>query len=82
MSTNDRGPSEQKVHQEVGDLPITDAIPVGISVLAPDGTILHVNRLTLDLIGLTLDEAAADIRCGDCSREVRAKRVPEPEELT
>ena len=45
-----------KVHQEVGDLPITDAIPVGISVLAPDGTILHVNRLTLDLIGLTLDE--------------------------
>jgi hypothetical protein len=49
MSTNDRGPSEQKVHQEVGDLPITDAIPVGISVLAPDGTILHVNRLTLDL---------------------------------
>ena len=56
MSTNDRGPSEQKVRQEVGDLPITDAIPVGISVLAPDGTILHVNRLTLDLIGLTLDE--------------------------
>src|SRR5262249_7605818 len=30
--------------------------PVGISVLAPDGTILHVNGLTLDLIGLTLEE--------------------------
>jgi len=55
MSTNNRGPSEQKVHQE-GDLTITDAIPVGISVLAPDGTILYVNSLTLDLIGLTLDE--------------------------
>src|SRR5215469_8286844 len=56
MSTNDRGPSEQKVHQGVGDLTITDAIPVGISVLAPDGTILYVNKLTFDLIGLTLDE--------------------------
>ena len=56
MSTNDRGPSEQKVHQGVDDLTITDAIPVGISVLAPDGTILYVNSLTLDLIGLTLDE--------------------------
>jgi PAS domain S-box-containing protein len=56
MSTNERGPSEQTVNQEVGDLTITDAIPVGISVLAPDGTILHVNRLTLDLHGLTLDE--------------------------
>jgi PAS domain S-box-containing protein len=40
----------------VGDLMITDAIPVGISVLAADGTILYVNSLTLDLIGLTLDE--------------------------
>ena len=56
MSTNNRGPSEPKVHHEVGDLTITDAIPVGISVLAPDGTILYVNSLTLDLIGLTLDE--------------------------
>jgi len=56
MSTNERGPSDQKVHQGVGDLTITDAIPVGISVLAPDGTILYVNSLTLDLIGLTLDE--------------------------
>src|SRR5215470_4081688 len=56
MSTNERGPSDQKVHQGVGDLAITDAIPVGISVLAPDGTILYVKCLALDLIGLTLDE--------------------------
>ena len=56
MSTNDRKSSEQRLDQEVSDLTITDAIPVGISVLAPDGTILYVNSLTLDLIGLTLDE--------------------------
>jgi formate hydrogenlyase transcriptional activator len=56
MSTNDRKSSEQRLDQEVSDLTITDAIPVGISVLAPDGTILYVNGLTLELIGLTLDE--------------------------
>jgi formate hydrogenlyase transcriptional activator len=38
------------------DLTITDAIPIGISVLAPDGTTLYVNRLALDRIGVTLDE--------------------------
>jgi formate hydrogenlyase transcriptional activator len=56
MSTNDRGTSEQKVHQDVGDLTIIDAIPIGISVLAPNGTTLYMNRLALDRIGLTLDE--------------------------
>jgi formate hydrogenlyase transcriptional activator len=56
MSTNDRGTSEQKVHQDVGDLTIIDAIPIGIWVLAPNGTTLYMNRLALDRIGLTLDE--------------------------
>jgi formate hydrogenlyase transcriptional activator len=56
MSTNDSGTSEQKVHPEGADLTITDAIPIGISVLAPDGTTLYVNRPALDRIGVTLDE--------------------------
>src|SRR5215469_1172134 len=49
-------PADQKVRQEGGDLTITDAIPIGISILAPDGTTLYVNRLALDRIGVTLDE--------------------------
>ena len=56
MSTNDSGASEEKVRQEGVDLTITDAIPIGISVLAPDGTTLYVNRPALDRIGVTLDE--------------------------
>jgi formate hydrogenlyase transcriptional activator len=56
MSTNDSGTSEQKVRPEGADLTITDAIPIGISVLAPDGTTLYVNRPALDRIGVTLDE--------------------------
>lgn len=43
--------------QDVTDLlTITDAIPIGISVLAPDGTTLYVNQLALDRIGVTLEE--------------------------
>jgi formate hydrogenlyase transcriptional activator len=49
-------PSDDKVRQEGVDLTITDAIPIGISVLAPDGTTLHVNEWTLDRVGLTLNE--------------------------
>jgi len=56
MSTNDSGTSEQQVRQEEVDLTITDAIPIGISVLAPDGATLYVNRLALDRIGFTLEE--------------------------
>jgi formate hydrogenlyase transcriptional activator len=56
MSTNDSGTSEQKVCPEGADLTITDAIPIGISVLAPDGTTLYVNRPALGRIGVTLDE--------------------------
>jgi formate hydrogenlyase transcriptional activator len=35
---------------------LLDAIPIGISVLAPDGATLYVNRLALDCIGTTLDD--------------------------
>ena len=52
MSTND---SASRASLEP-DLTITDAIPIGISVLAPDGTTLYVNRVALDRIGVTLDE--------------------------
>jgi formate hydrogenlyase transcriptional activator len=38
------------------DLTITDAIPIAISVLEPDGTALYVNRMALDRVGITLDE--------------------------
>jgi len=46
------------------DLTITDAIPIGISVLAPDGTTLYVNRPALDQIGLTLDEVMGEGHLG------------------
>jgi len=36
----------------MGELAVTDAIPMGISVLAPDGTTLYVNRLALYRIGV------------------------------
>jgi formate hydrogenlyase transcriptional activator len=47
---------EQNVAHDGSDLTVTDAIPIGISVLAPDGTTLYVNRLALERLGLTLDE--------------------------
>ena len=57
MSTNERETSYQKPCLSEADLlAITDAIPISISVLAPDGTILYVNRLGLDRIGVSLDE--------------------------
>jgi formate hydrogenlyase transcriptional activator len=37
------------------DRTITDAIPIGVSVLAPDGTTLYVNRIALDSLGVTFD---------------------------
>ena len=37
-------------------LSFIDAIPIGISVLAPDGTTLHVNRWALDRMGATLEQ--------------------------
>ena len=56
MNTNDNEAFEQKLRQEGVDLTITDGIPIGIAVLAPDGTTLYVNRLALDRLGVTLDE--------------------------
>ena len=53
-------PSDHKVRQEGLDLTITDDIPIGISVLAPDGTTLHVNRVALDRIGVILGEVMGE----------------------
>jgi PAS domain S-box-containing protein len=53
---NELKSSEQPVGPNAADLAITDAIPIGISVLAPDGSTLYVNRPALDRIGVTLDE--------------------------
>ncbi len=40
--------------QDVTDLlTITDAVPIGISVLSPDGTTLYMNQLALDRVGVT-----------------------------
>ena len=57
---DDLGFSEQKI-QERCDLTITDAIPIGISVLAPDGTTLYVNPLALDRLGVTLEEVKGKV---------------------
>jgi formate hydrogenlyase transcriptional activator len=46
------------------DLTLTDAIPIGISVLAPDGTTLYVNRLALDRIGVSLDQVMGEGHLG------------------
>jgi len=57
MRTNDSETSDEKPCLNEADLfTITDAIPIGISVLAPDGTTLYVNRHALDRIGVTLEE--------------------------
>ena len=52
----DRVRTEKKPRQEAVDLTIIDAIPIGISVVAPDGSTLYVNRLALDRGGVALDE--------------------------
>jgi formate hydrogenlyase transcriptional activator len=57
----DRKRVEEKLRQDERELRrITDAIPQAISVLAPDGTILHANEVVLDYTGLTLDDVRAD----------------------
>jgi len=53
--------AEEKLRQDEMELrQITDAIPQTITVLAPDGTALYVNRVALDETGLTLEEIRAD----------------------
>ena len=59
MSTSDSKSSEQKSPKRGLDLTITEAIPIGITVLAPDGTTLYMNQRALDGIGFSLDE----VRC-------------------
>jgi PAS domain S-box-containing protein len=56
MSTSDSKPSEQKSPKGGLDLTITEAIPIGITVLRPDGTTLYMNQRALDGIGFSLDE--------------------------
>src|SRR5215471_9758747 len=74
-------PSEQKVGEEGVDLTITDAIPIGITVLAPDGAILYVNQASLDRTGFTLDEIKAKqylVRTGhpdDVERVLEERRL-------
>ena len=46
----------RSVRSDASDLTIIDAIPIGILVLAPDGTTLYVNRMALERVGLALDE--------------------------
>src|SRR5215467_12493001 len=81
MSTNDRGTPEQKAREEVDDLTTTDSVPIDISVLAPDGTTLYVNRSALDRIVLTLDEVMGTGRLertchpDDLSRVVEERRM-------
>ena len=49
--------SEQKFRQEAADLrTITDAIRQAVVVLAPDGTTIYVNRVALEITGLTMAE--------------------------
>jgi formate hydrogenlyase transcriptional activator len=53
--------AEEKLRQDERELRrITDAIPEAISVLAPDGTILHANEFVLDYTGLSLEDLKAD----------------------
>ena len=54
---DDRKRAEQKLQQSEEDLrTMIDAIRHSVVVLTPDGTVLHANRVALDLTGLTLDE--------------------------
>jgi formate hydrogenlyase transcriptional activator len=57
MSTDHGASSEQHLRLHEGDLvTITDAIPIDITVLAPDGTVLYVNQYALDRFGLNAND--------------------------
>ena len=57
MNTSDSKTSDQKpCLSDVDLLTIIDAIPIGVSVIAPDGTILYVNRRGCDRLRVTLDQ--------------------------
>jgi formate hydrogenlyase transcriptional activator len=74
MSTSesqDLNPFEKKIRQEDVDLAITDAIPIDITVLAADGTVLYVNQFALNRFGLSVH----DVKDG------YLKRTCHPDEL-
>jgi formate hydrogenlyase transcriptional activator len=54
--TSDSIMQTSESQERSADLTITNAIPIGISVLAPDGTTLYVNQQALDNVGVTLEE--------------------------
>jgi formate hydrogenlyase transcriptional activator len=57
MSTDHSATSEQHRRLQDGDpLTITDAIPIDITVLAADGTVLYVNQFALNRLGLRADD--------------------------
>jgi len=51
MSTDRSASSEQRLHED-DLLAVTDAIPIDITVLAADGTVLYVNQYAIDRLGL------------------------------
>jgi formate hydrogenlyase transcriptional activator len=58
IDVTERKRAEQELRQSEEELrTITDTIRQPIGVLAPDGTTLYVNRVALDISGLTLGEA-------------------------
>src|SRR5215475_3177813 len=61
MNTHDSdSPAKEPCLDEAEVLTITDAIPIGITVLEADGTILYVNRVGLERLGLTLAEVKGE----------------------
>jgi formate hydrogenlyase transcriptional activator len=57
MSGDHSASPEQHLRLHEGDLlTITDAIPIDITVLAADGTVLHVNQFALNRFGLSADD--------------------------
>jgi PAS domain S-box-containing protein len=57
MNINDGEASERRIREEQADLTIIDAIPVGMTVLAADGTVLHVNQFAFDYFGLSAGDS-------------------------
>jgi formate hydrogenlyase transcriptional activator len=57
MTADHSASSDQRLQPHEGDiLSITDAIPIDITVLAEDGTVLHVNQFALNRLGLNADD--------------------------
>ena len=82
MSVDESGRSGKDPGLNDADLlAVTDAIPIGITVLAPDGAILYVNQASRDRSGFTLDEIKAKqylVRTGhpdDVDRALEERRL-------